>query len=105
MTPKLTCRQRLDRISRYVMMRRLKPMRSMDDVIHGIHMGEEWEAELCLSDIDAAVALFQEMSHLILQYRNDLVYSLPDDSKIRRLEMIQSVLNQLYGEFIDGDHI
>jgi hypothetical protein len=45
--------ERLERIQRYVAMRKAKPLRQMDDTIHGIHFGTEWGAELRLSDLAA----------------------------------------------------
>lgn len=41
----------LDAIRHYIAMRDAKPFRQMDDVIHSVHIGTEWEAELRLSDL------------------------------------------------------
>lgn len=46
----------LSRLQRYIAMRASKPLRQSDDVIHGIYTGTEWEADLLLSDLQAAVA-------------------------------------------------
>ena len=43
----------LERIRRYVAMRAEMPLRNMDDSIHGVHTGTQWEAELRLSDVAA----------------------------------------------------
>jgi hypothetical protein len=42
-----------DRIRHYVAMRDEMPFRQSGDIIHGIHAGTKWEAELLLSDIRA----------------------------------------------------
>lgn len=46
-----------DRIRHYVTMRDEKPFRQLDDVIHAIHTGSQWEAELLLSDIRAVLEI------------------------------------------------
>lgn len=54
MTPTNDAPERgMDRIMRYVAMREAMPMRQSGDVIHAIHAGTEWEAELRLSDLAA----------------------------------------------------
>jgi hypothetical protein len=45
----------LDRVRRYVEMRDQKPFSGLSDLIHGIHTGTEWEAELMLSDLRVIV--------------------------------------------------
>ena len=45
------------RLLRYVEMRTAKPMNQLGDVVHGIHTGTEWEAELRLSDMRQVCSL------------------------------------------------
>lgn len=47
--------EHIKRLARYVEVRRLKPMLGIDGRIHGVHVGTEWEAEVRLSDIAAAL--------------------------------------------------
>ncbi len=44
-----------DRVRHYVRMRDARPIR-LDDEIHGIHKGTEWEASLYLADLRAMVS-------------------------------------------------
>ena len=44
-----------DRVRHYVRMRDARPVR-LDDEIHGIHKGTEWEASLYLADLRAMVS-------------------------------------------------
>lgn len=44
----------VEAIRHYVAMRDAKPLRQLDDVIHSVHAGTEWEAELRLSDLRLA---------------------------------------------------
>jgi hypothetical protein len=54
-------RAALEPFARYAEMREAKPLRGLDDVIHAIHTGSEWEAELRLSHcIKARAALSGE---------------------------------------------
>lgn len=49
----------------YLKMRDAKPMRGMADVIHGLHSGTEWEAEITVSDlrtIASALAAYDEVT-------------------------------------------
>ena len=47
-----TRREAIKRVRHYLEMRKSKPFRGMDpDLIHGIHSGTKWEAELLLSDL------------------------------------------------------
>lgn len=50
---RLTAKQMraLSRISRYIHMRDEMPLRGLDDDIHTIHMGTEFESALLLSDL------------------------------------------------------
>lgn len=41
-----------DRIQRYLNMRNLKPLPQLGDIIHGIHFGTEYEAELTRGDVE-----------------------------------------------------
>jgi hypothetical protein len=45
----------LERIQQYLKMRTEKPINGLDDVIHGVHTGTEWEGTLSLSDLLLAV--------------------------------------------------
>jgi hypothetical protein len=47
-------------IKHYIAMREAKPLRQMDDSIHGIHIGTEWAAELKLSSLRALAAVLTE---------------------------------------------
>lgn len=50
------------RVARYVEMTAAKPLRGADrDLLHCIHTGTEWEAELRLSDIAALMARAEEL--------------------------------------------
>jgi hypothetical protein len=49
-------REALEPFARYAEMREAKPLRGLDDVIHGIHPGSEWAAELRLSHCEQARA-------------------------------------------------
>lgn len=44
----------VEAIRHYVAMRDAKPLRQSGDVIHSVHAGTEWEAELRLSDLRLA---------------------------------------------------
>lgn len=44
------------RVIRYLDMRRCKPLRQVDEHIHGIHLGTEWEADLRLGDLETVMA-------------------------------------------------
>lgn len=46
----------LERVMRYLEMRKAKPMPQLGDSIHSVNIGSEWEAELRLSDLDEAAA-------------------------------------------------
>lgn len=46
------------RIKHYLAMRDAQPIRQSADIIHGIHSGTEWEADLLLSDLRTVVAVF-----------------------------------------------
>lgn len=46
----------LARVTRYVEMRQKVKFRGLDDQIHGIHTGTEYEASLNLSDLETLVA-------------------------------------------------
>jgi hypothetical protein len=46
-----------DGLRRYVECRAKLPIRGMDDVIHAIHTGTEYEAELRLSDLRAVISV------------------------------------------------
>lgn len=43
----------LERIQRYVAMRDAKPIKMLDDEIHSVHVGSEWEAVLNVADLRA----------------------------------------------------
>ena len=43
--------QAIVRIRHYLAMRGAKPIRHASDIIHGIHTGTQWEAEILLSDL------------------------------------------------------
>lgn len=45
----------LQRVAHYVRMREEKPLRQVDDHLHGVHVGTEWEAILTLSDLRSVV--------------------------------------------------
>lgn len=51
MTNQSDIERALARVAQYVEMRDAKPLRQVDDQIHGIHTGTEWEAVLFLSDV------------------------------------------------------
>lgn len=51
-----TTRDALSRVVRYLGMRRIRPLRQVDEHIHGIHMGTEWEADLRLGDLETVIA-------------------------------------------------
>ena len=49
-------RDALERIRRYVEVRdKLMPLRGLDSIIHGIHGGTEYEAQITLDDLRAIV--------------------------------------------------
>lgn len=65
------------RIERYVAMRDAKPLNNLDDLIHGIHTGTEWAAELRLSDLRASLSLARrerEMREALEFYADPEVY-------------------------------
>ncbi len=45
----------------YAEKRAAKPFMGLDDIVHGIHTGTEWEAEIRLSDCDRAAKLLKEL--------------------------------------------
>lgn len=49
----------LSRITRYAQMLLYKPISQMGDVVHGIHTGTEWEAELRISDLREILSLIE----------------------------------------------
>ena len=51
----------LSRIKRYVQMLHDKPLSQMGDVVHGVHTGTEWEAELRISDLREVLNLIEEL--------------------------------------------
>ncbi len=61
----------LSRVKNYVKMRTIKPLRSQDDIINGIHSGTEFEAELRHSDLkellDYIESLEEEVKDLKLR--------------------------------------
>jgi hypothetical protein len=57
----------IERVARYVAMRDAKPLRHADDIIHAIHTGSEWEAELTLSDLREITAPDKTATGLIAQ--------------------------------------
>lgn len=52
------------RLKHYVDMRAAKPLQHLDDAVHSIHMGTEWEAELRLSDLRALVSRSEGLPQL-----------------------------------------
>lgn len=51
----------LSRVSRYLEMRKAKPLRGLDDSVHRVHAGTEWEADLSLGDLEHVVSMM--LSH------------------------------------------
>jgi hypothetical protein len=45
----------LERVRNYVAMRNIKPLRGLDDQIHGIHTGTDFEASLTFADLQILV--------------------------------------------------
>lgn len=48
------------RIKHYLAMRDAQPMRQSGDIVHGIHSGTQWEADLLLSDIRLVMKEFSD---------------------------------------------
>lgn len=92
--------EELERVKRYIDMRDAKPLRQIDDSIHGIHMGTEWEAELTLADLRAVVSRALSDSRALVECREEaerlakLVY-VPGLTKCAKcgLNLISSTLN------------
>lgn len=53
-------RPALARIRHYLAMRDAQPIRASADIIHGIHSGTQWEADLLLSDLRLVAGAFPE---------------------------------------------
>ena len=53
--------EQLERLRHYLAMREARPLSGLSGMVHGIHSGTEWEAELHLSDIVAVCAYAGEL--------------------------------------------
>lgn len=60
----------LSRITRYAQMLHDKPLSQMGDVVHGIHTGTEWEAELRISDLREVLNLIEELKAALANIRD-----------------------------------
>lgn len=58
---KVSVANAIERIRDYVQIREEYQLRGLGDVIHGIHTGTEWEAEVRLSDLRALIKWIDEV--------------------------------------------
>ena len=68
----------LQRLRRYVEMRRNHPLRGLGESIHQIHSGTEWEAEVRLADLEAILPLCSEaVERDAARWRHAVKYGFP----------------------------
>jgi hypothetical protein len=80
-----------DRVRRYVAMRIEKPIGKLDDEIHGVHVGTEWEAELRLSDLRGLLAELDEADRRAGAAERQNEYL--QDSQSRRTQWLDKAKN------------
>ena len=89
----------LSRIKRYVQMLHDKPLSQRGDVLHGIHTGTEWEAELRISDL-------REVLNLIEELKDSLQWMVENDETNEGDEPIEDrggrSWNEINAYWIDG---
>jgi hypothetical protein len=91
-----------ERVARYVQMRDEKPLRGMDDDIHGLHSGTEWEAALSLSDLRA---LLDERDRLAGEVERLSALSRPQPEPVTFQARVHDWIIACFGAEIGADVI
>jgi len=77
-------------INRYIAMRTAQPLKGLDDTIHAIHTGTEYEAELTFSDIVTMSAKIERLTERCEAYKGQVKAGQDE------IERIKAERNRLY---------
>ena len=67
----------IENIKHYLAMRKAKPLGGMAEILHWIHTGEEWEAEITLADLREAVDAIDALKARVAELEGNIDHDRP----------------------------